>query len=67
VIQSVIFKKRSWSSLSAREWLRSNGYKSEALEETANTFRFRQTMPNFKRYRIKNIGHHIALVLGFRK
>jgi len=67
--QSVLFKKSDWTKARARSWLRSNDYKTDGLEETASFFRFRQVdpEPNKFRYRNKEIGQGITLVLAFPK
>ena len=68
MIQSITFRKSIWSIQAARAWLFSNNYPGLKPEEKVNSIRFAQVEPKgFVRYRIKNIGHGISLVMGFRK
>lgn len=43
--QTVIFSKRQWSVEDARAWLRKHGFRSDSVDTTANTHRFRQFNP----------------------
>lgn len=67
--QSVLFLKSEWTRSSASTWLRDHDFKTDGFEETQERFRFRQVDPegNKFRYRNKDIGNGITLVLGFPK
>jgi predicted metal-binding protein len=67
-IQSVTFRKNSWSLSEAKRWLRK--YKMMTiLDEKSNTYRYRQEDPsNFSRFITKVIYHKnkpIDLIIGF--
>lgn len=69
MIQSFLFRKRSWSVDQARSWLRSKGYTAKFLDDSAEkVHRFVQYhRPGLKRFRVKNIGKDIIVVFGFLK
>lgn len=47
IVQSVVIKKEAFPDIDdARVWVRSHGYKVSKVDETPNTFRFRQLDPN---------------------
>jgi hypothetical protein len=47
IVQSVVIKKEAYPDIDdARVWVRSHGYKVSKVDETPNTFRFRQLDPN---------------------
>ena len=68
-VQSVIFNKSKWTPKKAEEWLKKHNYKTsfygKKVDITANFYRYRQTAPKYKSYRMKPIGNEIMLVLGY--
>jgi hypothetical protein len=51
-VQSVIFDKESWTIDAAKDWLKSNDFSSLQVDETGESFRFRQEDPEkFARFR----------------
>lgn len=63
IVQSVIVKKEAYPDLEdARYWVKSQGYKVTKVDETPNTFRFRQIDPSIMRTdkyvdRMVHLGH----------
>jgi hypothetical protein len=50
IVQSVIVKKEAFPDIDdARAWVRSQGYKSAKVDDTPNTYRFRQIDPSVMR------------------
>jgi len=66
-VQSVHFKKSSWTSAQARVWLKEHGYKPiKRGESTKNYLSYRLHDPKrYKRIRTKATGKDIQLVIGF--
>ena len=66
--QSVVFSKKNFSLSQARSWLKRHKMYTDGLDETENSYRFRQynTSPDF-RYRTKQIQTGIVLVMAFPK
>jgi hypothetical protein len=70
-VQSVLFNKKFYTLKKAVNWLLTNKYKVEKVDETENYFRFRQISPTILKregytiYRNKNINEHIILVLVY--
>lgn len=44
-VQSVLFNKAEWTPSEARKWLASHGYKTPAVDTTADYHRYRQSPP----------------------
>ena len=44
-VQTVIFKKDNWTLDKAKKWLKDNKFKSTKVDETEDSFRFRQRNP----------------------
>lgn len=44
-IQTIIFDKNKWTEEKARAWLKENNYKSDKIDVTENSLRFRQEDP----------------------
>jgi len=69
--QSVVFKKDDWTETRARSWLKSNDMFTDGLDETENTYRFRQYDPNDNKYRYrvvtKDLPAGVSFVIGFVK
>lgn len=65
--QSVVFAKAQWTAGKARKWLQEHKYVAGAVDETENTLRYRQYDPDEQRHRYRNkeAGQGITLVLGF--
>jgi succinate dehydrogenase flavin-adding protein (antitoxin of CptAB toxin-antitoxin module) len=65
-IQSLIFDKSKFTADQARKWLEKNKFKHSKIDETENSFRFRQKDPNlFDRFRTKRFKPGINAVIGF--
>lgn len=47
-IQSVLFPRKQWSKLQAKDYLKYNGYKFNDIDTTINFYRFRQRRPSKK-------------------
>lgn len=45
-VQTVIFTKADWDVASAKQWLSKNNFRSDKLDTTNNTYRFRQFEPS---------------------
>lgn len=55
-VQSVLFDKAKWTPTAARKWLTSHGYKSPAVDTTAEYHRYRQSPPfNFEKGTFRTI------------
>ncbi len=44
-IQTFIFTKEDWSLTDAKKWLSDNSFRNDKVDETANSYRFRQFSP----------------------
>lgn len=67
--QSVLFKKSEYTEAQAKAWLKSHSMYSDGLDETSNTYRFRQYDPQPSKfdYRTKVISKGLSFILGFPK
>lgn len=64
-VQSLIFPRDKWTKAEARTWLKSHGYKSRSVDETSQSWRFRQEDPDqFDVLRTKSFGDNIKAVVG---
>jgi Phage head maturation protease len=45
-VQTVIFNKDNWTATEAQQWLSDHDFKSSDMDETENSFRFRQFPPD---------------------
>lgn len=64
-VQSLIFPRDKWTKPEARAWLKSHGYKSRSVDETSQSYRFRQEDPDqFDVLRTKSFGDNIKAVVG---
>jgi hypothetical protein len=64
-VQSLIFPRDRWTKAEARAWLKSHGYKSRSVDETSQSWRFRQEDPDqFDVLRTKAFGDNIKAVVG---
>ncbi len=68
VVQSVLFDIKKFNSRSARKWLREHDYPTiKRVDKTKSLLRYRLKEPSlFKKFRIKNLGKGIKVVLGFK-
>src|SRR5574343_89701 len=74
-VQTVIFNKRDWNAQRARAWLQSHDMRSDKMDETSESLRFRQREPGeFKRMRTsnndnagRNLPRGITFVFGFHE
>lgn len=67
-VQSIIFDKSKWSKAEAVAWLNEHEFHSDKIDETENTYRFRQEDPShFEKFATmsKNLPAGIQYVLGF--
>lgn len=64
--QSVVFDKKRWDKSKCLKWLAQQGYKADGLDESDDSFRFRQYDPDDDafRYRNKTLGNGVTLVLA---
>ena len=70
-VQSVIFNRKLWSIVKARNWLEKNGYKKSFNgrspdRKTTNYYRFRQKRPNYKKYKTEKKEDGIEFIYGFK-
>lgn len=71
-IQSVIFRKTVYSKKQAIDFLKSNGFKFNKLDETDNFYRFRQINPQlledtgFNKVRTKVISKGIEFIIYYK-
>jgi hypothetical protein len=64
-VQSLIFPRDKWTKAEARAWLKAHGYKSRSVDETSQSWRFRQEDPDqFDVLRTKSFGDNIKAVVG---
>ena len=74
VVQSVIFHKDKHNIKDAKKWLREHNYKHPKIDDTDNTYRFRQINPStiekkgYTIYKNKPLGDSgIILVIAYKK
>lgn len=64
-IQSVLFKRRYWSTRKARKWLKKHRLKRiKRVHRTKSYYRYRIREPKFDKYTTKSIKKSVKLVLG---
>ncbi len=65
-VQTVILsKKRFKNRKDARKWIKDHDFKSSKIDETSNSFRFRQKSPDlFVRLRSKKLSKFITITFG---
>jgi len=64
-VQTLIFPRDKWTKAEARAWLKAHGYKSRSVDETSQSWRFRQEDPDqFDVLRTKAFGDNIKAVVG---
>lgn len=62
-IQSIIFNRKFFSLIKARNWLRDHGFKYSKVDTTKNFYRFRQIPPlKSKSYRAVEITPGIMFI-----
>jgi hypothetical protein len=55
-VQSVIFDSEKWTLADAKAWLKDHDFASPKVDETENSYRFRQAEPGgFKRFVTKKV------------
>ena len=64
-VRSILFDKALWTLEEAKRWAKDKGYRVSEVEESDRYIRFRQTHRGAKRYRYKEIGKGIKLLLGY--
>jgi len=74
IVQSVIFHKDKHTIKTAKKWLREHKYKHPKVDDTENTYRFRQINPQtiekkgYTTYKNKTLGKSgIILVIAYKK
>lgn len=66
-IQSIEFDKYFWTKNQAEEWLKNHKIiPMKVAHITKNYIRYRIEEPNYRYYRVKDIGDGILLTLGFQ-
>jgi len=66
-IQSVIFQKQDWNVPKAKKWLKENDLKSNKVDRTNETLRFRQTDPKkYESFGNKRISHGVYFTFGWK-
>jgi len=65
-LQSVLFDKSKYDKNEAENWLSKHGYKHNTSRSTHKKYRFRQSKPNFKTYRSKEITDGITFLYGIK-
>jgi len=71
-VQSVVFKKPNFDLNKCVNWLVKNNFQIKKVDETKNTFRFRQIAPQLLRregynnYKTVSIDPNIDLVIAFK-
>lgn len=72
-IQSIVIKKPKYDLNEASNWIVRYGFELKKVDETKNTFRFRQLNPaslrkeGFNHYVNKPISDDISLVIAYKK
>lgn len=65
-VQSLLFRRDTWTVARARAWARKHGYRSSKVDVTQDYVRLRQAPPGrFDRMRTREFGHGIQAVVGF--
>lgn len=55
-VQSILFLRTNWTPAAAKKWLSAHGYKTPAVDKTADYYRYRQSPPfNFKKGTFRTI------------
>ena len=67
-IQSVVFKRKFWTIVRARKWMKRRGLKSTMkVDRNKTQYRFRQLPPKrFKRFITKKIQPTVSFIIGFK-
>jgi len=73
-VQSVIIKKVNGNDLQkSANWIVQNGFQLKKVDETKNTFRFRQLNPanlrkeGYNHYINKPISNDVSLIIAYKK
>lgn len=72
-VQSVVIKKTDNDLNKSANWIIKNGFELKKIDETKNSFRFRQLDPanlrkqGFNHYVSKPISNDITLILAYKK
>ncbi len=70
-VQSVVFRKSDFTLKQAKQWLKAKGYhttfQGKGVDETLNTYRFRQREPIRKRAKYRSIEPVPGVVLILMK
>ena len=67
-VQSILFKRKSWTVTAAKQWLRTHNFASKDVEITPNELRFQQyDEKKTERYFPKKVGEDIVFIFGYVK
>ena len=72
-VQSIVFKKPNFDLNKSANWVYANQFKIKKVDETPDTFRFRQFPPNllrkegFNKYRTVKITDDINFIVAFKE
>ena len=72
-VQSVLFKRPSWTEQHACSWLAQNGFKNKGVDVKKDHFRFRQLTPSYIKklgythFVTKTLPHGIDLIIAYKK
>ena len=68
-IQAVLFDKTKWTRNKAKEWLKTDNYKSIGNRRTETYYRFRIIEPNYTKYinRIQNNNKGPDFIIQYKK
>jgi hypothetical protein len=71
-VQSVIFKRPSWTKKSSSDWIKKNGFRNQGVDEKGDHYRYRQIDPHYieskgyTHYVTKKLPHDIDLIIAYK-
>jgi hypothetical protein len=67
-VQSLVLSKDTFKTVAAaRKWVKDHDFKTDGLDETKDSYRFRQVNPGgFARFRVKQLAPGVQAVIGFK-
>ena len=72
-VQSIVFKKPNFDLNKSANWVNANHFQIKKVDETPDTFRFRQFPPNalrkegYNKYRTVKITDDVSFVIAFKE
>jgi hypothetical protein len=72
-VQSVVFRKPNYDLNKSANWIHANHFQIKKVDETKETFRFRQFAPQalrkegYNKYKTMKVDDDISLVIAFKE